>query len=301
MRRKWLIRGVVGLLFIAWLMTGVTEVRPGEQAVVRRFGRILDVQPRAGLWVGLPWGIDVVDRVPVEHVRRVAVGYRPEEGFDQQTPVGQLVTGDHNLVNVQVIVNYSVDPDAVVDYVEQRDRAEELIARATEALLVEWVGGRRVDDVLQQGSVLLPLVMQERLPSRLAEYRLGVRVRSVNVAQPQVPAEVKQAFDGVAEAKAQGDTLIQQAGQYKERRQLEASVEVKKLESDTKRDVAKKISQAQKEAAAFEERLKVYRENPLVREAGRWEYLVRVITRLAKNGQLQPLDPAIEPRIPGQK
>src|SRR5262249_16634583 len=135
MRRMWIVRGVLGLLFVAWLLTGITEVRPGQQAVVRRFGRVLDVQPRAGLWIGLPWGIDVVDRISVDQERRVVVGYRPEEGFDEQTPPGQLLTGDHNLVNVQVVVTYSVDPDAVVDYVEQRDRVEELIARATEALL----------------------------------------------------------------------------------------------------------------------------------------------------------------------
>ncbi len=149
--------------------------------------------------------------------------------------------------------------------------------------------------------MLLPLAMQEQLPPRLAEYRLGVRVRSVNVAHLLAPAEVKQAFDGVAEAKAQGDTLIQQAHQYDERRRIKAPDEVRKLESETEREVARKMSQAQAEAVAFEERLQTYRGNPLVREAGRWEYLLRVITRLAKNGQLQPLDPAIEPRLPGQK
>jgi modulator of FtsH protease HflK len=301
MRRTWIVRGVLGLLFVAWLLTGITEVRPGERAVVRRFGRVLDVQPRAGLWIGLPWGIDVVDRISVEQERRVAVGYRPEEGFDEQTPPGQLLSGDHNLVNVQVVVYYSVDPDAVVDYVEQRDRVEELITRATEALLAEWVAGRTVDDVLQQGSVLLPLAMQEELPRRLAGYRLGVRVRRVNVAQPLPPTEVKQAFDSVAEAKAEGDKLIEQAHQYAANRRNETEAEVRKLESDTEKAVAGKTKNARAEAFAFEERLRAYRENPLVREAGRWEYLVRVITRLARNGQLQPLDPAIEPRLPGQK
>src|SRR5438094_7592912 len=126
MRRKWIVRGLLTLLLVAWLLSGVTEVRPGERAVVRRFGRVLDVQPRAGLWVGFPWGIDRVDRVSVEQVRRVTVGYRPEtESGREDTPPGQLLTGDHNLVNVQVVVNYAVDPDAVVDYVAQRDRAEE--------------------------------------------------------------------------------------------------------------------------------------------------------------------------------
>ncbi|MBI1915579.1 MAG: hypothetical protein HYS12_12725 [Planctomycetes bacterium] len=302
MRRKWVVRGLLALVFVAWLLTGVTEVRPGERAVVRRFGRVLDVQPRAGLWVGFPWGIDRVDRVAVEQVRRVAVGYRvADEGPREETPSGQLLTGDHNLVNVQVVVNYAVDPDAVVDYVEQRDRVEELITRATEALLAEWVAGQLVDDVLQTGRVLLPRDLLERLPPRLAEYRLGVRVRSVNVAHLLAPAEVKVAFDEVAEAKAKGDTLIEQARLDAQERRTRAEVEVKRLESETKQDVAKKRTQTRAEVAAFEARLRAYRANPLVREAGYWDYLVRVVTRLAQNGQLQPLDPAIEPRLPGQK
>src|SRR5881275_280169 len=243
MRRR-LLRLILLLLLVAWLLTGVKEIGPGEMAVVRRFGRVLDVQPRAGLWVGFPWGIDRVDRVPVEQVRRVAVGYRIEdEGPREETPTGQLLTGDHNLVNVQVVVNYAVDPDAVVDYVEQRDRVEELIARATEALLAEWVAGQLVDDVLQTGRVLLPRDLLARLPARLAEYRLGVRLRSVNVAHLLAPAEVKVAFDEVAEAKAKGDTLIEQARLDAEESRAKAEVEVKRLESETKQDVAKKLTQ----------------------------------------------------------
>src|SRR5207237_5846009 len=113
MRRQWIVRGLLALLLVAWLLTGVTEVRPGERAVVRRFGRALDVQPRAGLWIGFPWGIDRVDRVPIEKVRRVAVSYSPLEGIDD-TPPGQLLTGDRNLVNVRVVVNWAIDPEALL-------------------------------------------------------------------------------------------------------------------------------------------------------------------------------------------
>src|SRR5262249_47347376 len=230
-----------------------------------------------------------------EQVRRVAVGYRSEdESPSEETPPGQLLTGDNNLVNVQVVVNYAVDPDAVVDYVEQRDRVEELIARCTEALLAEWVGGQLVDDVLQTGRVLLPRVLQEQLPARLAEYRLGVRVRSINVAHLLAPAEVKRAFDEVAAGKAQGDTEVEKPRVYSESERATAEVRVSRLENETKQEVGKKLTQARAEALAFEARLQAYRENPLVREAGYWDYLVRVVTRLAQAGQLQPLDPAIE-------
>src|SRR4051812_2725539 len=153
-RRLWM---VLALALLGYALTGVVQVRPGERAVVRRFGRVLDVKPEPGLWVGLPWGMDRVDRVPVEFVRPVIVGYRPQEDEDAlATPPGQLLTGDHNLVNVQVVLNYSVRPDGVEDYVVQADRADELVARAAETAMAEWVAGRTVDEVLLNGKSALP-------------------------------------------------------------------------------------------------------------------------------------------------
>src|SRR5437660_770017 len=98
------------LLLIAlavYLLTGVAQIGPEERAVVRRFGKVV-ARPGPGLWVGLPWGIDRIDRVPVATVRRVVVGYQPDAFNDSAMPAGQLLTGDQNLVNVQVAVDYAV-------------------------------------------------------------------------------------------------------------------------------------------------------------------------------------------------
>src|SRR5437764_7460433 len=91
------------LLLAVYALTGVTQVRPGERAVVRRFGRVLPDKPKPGLLIGLPWGMDRVDRIAVDRVQSVAVGYQPEETTDPAAmPPGQFLTGDHNLVNVQI-------------------------------------------------------------------------------------------------------------------------------------------------------------------------------------------------------
>src|SRR5437588_11918633 len=88
------------LALAAYLLTGLTQVRPEERAVVRRFGRVV-ARPQPGLWVGLPWGIDRVDRVPVRTLRQVTAGYDPGVGFDAPgTPPGQPLTGDQHRGNV---------------------------------------------------------------------------------------------------------------------------------------------------------------------------------------------------------
>src|SRR6267378_4750743 len=142
MKRRLFLYPVV-LLLVGYLLTGVTQVRPGERAVVRRFGRVLEQKPEPGLWIGLPWGMDRVDRVPVDMVRPVAFGYdAAQDDGSLATPPGQLLTGDHNLVNVQVVLNYAVRSGEVEDYIVQSDRADELVARAAETALAEWVAGR---------------------------------------------------------------------------------------------------------------------------------------------------------------
>src|SRR5437870_8644723 len=103
--KRIILLAVALLLLAGSFLSAVTQVRRRERAVVRRFGRVLDEKPRPGLWIGLPWGMDRVDRVPVDLVRRVTVGYEPsEEAPAGMIPIGQLLTGDRNLVNIQVVI-----------------------------------------------------------------------------------------------------------------------------------------------------------------------------------------------------
>src|SRR5262249_23302714 len=123
------------LPLVAYLLTGIAQVRPEERAVVRRFGQVV-ARPGPGLWVGLPWGIDRIDRVPVRTVRQLRVGYDPEAGTDiPGTPPGQFLTGDQNLVNVQLVLHYPTgDTDqALHDCLRHTDRGAAPRPRETEA------------------------------------------------------------------------------------------------------------------------------------------------------------------------
>jgi membrane protease subunit HflK len=292
--RRWALPLILGLLLIAWLLTGIREIRPGQRAVIRRFGRVLDVQPSAGLWIGLPWGIDQVDLVRVDAKRRLTVGYRPADSADEEAPPGQLLTGDRNLVNIQIIVNYKVDPDRVVAFVEQSERVEEVLSRAAEAALAEWVAGRSVDEVLTRGNALLPKELKRMIQDRLDTSELGVQVQEADVPYLSPPDEVRPDFDRVAQTAAERQTMKQQAEQEKLQNADKLSADLTRLRHETDTYVMKTLDDARAEASAFEARLAIYRHNPLAREAGRWAHLLRQVRRLAENGQIHPLDPALD-------
>src|SRR5947209_2624455 len=101
---------IVLAIFMGYALSGAVQIRPGERGVVRRFGRVLPQPLEPGLSIQLPWGMDRVDRVAVDRVQSITVGFQEEEFAEDEIPVGQMLTGDHNLVNVQAVLTYNVRP-----------------------------------------------------------------------------------------------------------------------------------------------------------------------------------------------
>jgi membrane protease subunit HflK len=293
------VRYLIALAVVAFLLsllTGVTQVQPGEIAVVRRFGRVLEDRPGPGLYIGLPWGMEEVERVAIDTVRRVTVGFvkRDTDDFDTPTPPGQLLSGDHNLVNVQIVIDYTVNEDGVVDFVVQADRVDDLIARAAETALAEWVAARTVDEVLLRGKGELPLWLEEQTRARIAPYRLGVTVKNAGVTYLSPPAEVSAAFENVTRAQNTIETEVNRASQEADQLWREALSEKFALERMTAAYVNEQRLLARAEAKSFEDRLRQYqrlsKQNPYYLNALWWDEMGRLYARLRENGRIDLLD-----------
>jgi membrane protease subunit HflK len=279
---------------LVYLLTGLTQVRPGERAVVRRFGKVVDISG-PGLLVGLPYGMDRVDRVPVDLVRRVRVGFQPQaDDMDETTPAGQLLTGDQNLVNVQVVVDYAVDSAHIEDYVVNIERSDGVIARTAEAVLAEWLAGRNVDEVLIAGKAELPAVLTRRVAALLRPYRLGVRIQGASVSYLFPPDEVKREFDQVSSAQTEIGTTVHKARQQAAARLNAAEAERDRLEKMTAAYVKEQLIGARAEAASFEKRLRQYQEsrkaNPHYLTQIWWNEIGKIFTKLRENGRIDLLD-----------
>ena len=289
-------RYVLVLAFAAYLLTGVYQVAPEERAVVRRFGAIV-AHPGPGLGVGLPWGVDRVDRVPVRTVRQLRVGYDPDTANDSAAPAGQMLTGDQNLVNVQLVLDYAVgETDADLDaFVLHREQVDGALTRAAEAAASEWVAGRTVDQVLLTGTGALPAWVMDRLADRLPELRLGVRVQRASVALIAPPDEVRSAFEAVTQAQTAIRTREFQAQQEREQRQRQADALRYRLEQEATEFRESQLRQADADAAEFLAQLSAFREvragNPDALAFLWWAEMRRAVDGLrARGGKVRPLD-----------
>ena len=291
------LRYLLLLALAAYLLTGVTTVSPEERVVVRRFGKVV-ARPGPGLWVGLPWGMDRIDRVPVRSALQLAVGYNPETWSEEvTTPQGQFLTGDQNLVNVQLVLDYSIgDTDADLDdYVNHRDRVEAVLGRLTEAAAAEWAAARGVDQVLRTGNALLPATVMARLAERLPEHRLGVRVQRVSVGYLAAPEEVRAAFEAVTQAQTAIRTRELQAQQEASQRERQADALRYKLEQEAEEYRGSQLGQARAEATAFLGELAAFREvaktNPEALAFLWWTEMAKALATLeARGGKVKPLD-----------
>jgi membrane protease subunit HflK len=298
------LRIVLVILFVVYLLTGLTPVRQNERAVVRRFGRVLEEKPGPGLWIGLPWGMDSVDRVAVDLLRPVDVGYLPNADDGQSTPPGQMLTGDHNLVNLRVVVQYRVRPDGVEEFVAQRGAdgstagIDRLISLQVESLVAEWVASRDVDEVLLHGKAELPRWIIER-PRQQPEnsrnvYHLGVEIVSANVIYLAPPEDVKDAFDRVTKAQTEMTTQTNAAESLAKERVLQAKSAAFKTTQLAHAYAQEQRLQSAAEAQSFEKRLEQYcaarRSNPDVLTAMWWDRMGDVFKQLRATGRLDLLD-----------
>jgi modulator of FtsH protease HflK len=285
------------LALIAYLLTGIAQVRPEERAVVRRFGRVV-ARPGPGLWVGLPWGIDRVDRVPILTARQLGAGYNPDTWSDiPGTPAGQFLTGDHNLVNVQLVLHYAIGEtdDDLDDYVMHQDQVTGVLERLTEAAVSEWAAGRPVDQVLLTGSAALPAWVMDRAAERLPAFRLGVRLQRVSVAYLAPPEEVRAAFESVTQAQTGIRTKELQARQEANQRERQADALSFRLAQEAAEYRDSQHRQASADAADFGTQLQAYRDllktNPDALAFLWWDEMRKALAGLkARGGRVEPLD-----------
>ena len=286
----------LAILFIGWTAyTSLTQVQSHERAVIRRFGRILEQKPQQGLHVGWPWGIDRVDLVPVGRVRSITVGFNDKEDRDDEVvPAGQLLTGDHNLVNVQASINFKVREEDMEKFVLQQDAVDAFVFRAAESLLAEWIAGRDIDDVLRRGKSELPTFLHEHLQKRLTDYGLGVQIEQTSITRLDPPDQVKEAFDKLAQAQTNIRTQVNQAEAKANDKKKKAAADIYQIALQTKSYQKDERDNARTEAENFDKRLKQYQElsrkNPNYLNALWLDDMTRLFSRMKDAGQIQLLD-----------
>lgn len=207
---------VVGVAAVLVAATGFCMVAPGETVVVRRLGRLVEPTWGAGLHWRFPPGIDRLDRVRSDAVRQLTIGATRENGVspDTEPSTGEVMTGDLNLLRIQVTVQYRVARP--VEFVLRSEDVEPLLLRTAESSVSRALAVRGVDAVLRSERQAIALDIERNFQEVSDHYQLGVTILGASVTDARPPSEVEADFAAAQSAESQRDRRINEAQSYNE-------------------------------------------------------------------------------------
>lgn len=212
MNRRLVIGMLVLLPLAAYLATGWVTVAPGETVVVRRFGRLLPQPWTSGLHWIWPFGLDRIDRVRTDEVRRLTVGLAGAPGSKDNPDAGEYLTGDLNLLRAEATVQYRiVDPAA---YVTSAPILGPLLARTAEASLTRALARHGIDGALRDERAAIAHDVESDLAAVLQRTPLGVSILGVSLTDARPPQEVAPDFAAAQAARSERDRRRNEARTY---------------------------------------------------------------------------------------
>lgn len=237
--RRWL-----WAIVAVWVLSGIYLVAADEQAVVTRFGRIVDDRVRPGIHYSLPWPFDSVWKLKVQQLQRQVLGQ-----VSLEQPAVQFLTGDQNIILMRVAVQYSVSTPA--KYLFTSADVYRVVGTAVEAEVSRRVAAHTVDAVLTTEKVSIQEEVREAAQRLIDAYDVGVVLASVNIESVTPPAETRDAFNDVASARADAARVVNEAQGYSNDIVPRARGEAQQMLEAAQAYRMTKINEAQGDAARF--------------------------------------------------
>ncbi|MFW2479826.1 MAG: FtsH protease activity modulator HflK [Lentimonas sp.] len=286
--RKLILIVPILLLLVAGAMSSFYIVQPEEEAVVKRFGRVV-AQKEPGLHFKLPFGVDTAQMVPTARVLKQEFGVRTT-GIDGRTSYRKdrvhqdeslMLTGDLKVIDVEWVVQYRVsDPDAFLHKV--RD-PEQTLRDVSEAVMRRIVGNSLGSDVLTEKRVQVAASAKQELQKAMEHFELGIQISTIELQDVTPPGPVKPAFNEVNQAEQERERYINEAEKRRNQVIPRAEGQARQVIAEAEGYAAKRINAAKGETERFTAIYEAYLKAPQVtRERMYLEMIDKVLPKAGK-------------------
>lgn len=211
------IAGLILLAIFAVLCTYI--VKPGEQAVVQRFGAWDRTKVQEGLSFKFPWPVEVVTKVNVNEIRKMNIGFFERFGRassqTQDVPEESLMlTSDRNIVDVDLVIQWNIK--SAEDYLFNIMDQESTIKKVAESAIREEIGQTNMFPIITTERDSVAQQTKAIIQTNLDEYNSGVNITQVLIQRAEVHPDVQQAFQDVQSAKQDAEDVQNRARAYRE-------------------------------------------------------------------------------------
>jgi membrane protease subunit HflK len=255
-----LVRGLAAVALLIVAATGIYSVGPGEQGVVRTLGRESG-KTGPGLRYRVPF-VQRADVVNVEQIRRLEVGFRGDKREDHEA---LMITGDENIVEAQMIVQYRVAEPS--KYLFRLEEPEATLRATAEVALRSMVGSTGIDDVITTGREKVQEDTRTTLQRLMDDYQSGLTITEVKLQVVDAPDQVRDAFHDVVRAREEKEKLMNQARGYQADIIPRARGEARTIEREAEGYKEERVLKAKGDAARFEAAFREYKKAERVTRA----------------------------------
>src|SRR3954466_7561174 len=263
-----------GILLIAlaavvvWGFSGFFRVEPDELGVVLRFGEYTrDAKP--GLNYHLPYPVETVLTPKVTRVNRIDIGMRLIEdtrrGGTQLRDVPEeslMLTGDENIVDVDVSVFWLVKTGGAGDYLFNIQNPEGTVKAVAESAMREVIGRSEIQPILTGARQTIETGVHDLMQRVLDTYQAGVQVTQVQMQKVDPPAQVIDSFRDVQAARADLERAQNEAQTYANRVVPEARGRAAQVTQSAEAYREQTVADARGRAARFTKVLDEYKKAP---------------------------------------
>lgn len=259
---------IIVLIALVLLTTSWFTIEPEEVGVVVRFGKFVrTVEP--GLHFKIPFGVEVVEKVPVKRQLKEEFGFRTlqagirssyeQRGYEDES---LMLTGDLNSAVVEWTVQYRVsDPYKKLFKVRE---PEQTLRDISESIMREVVGDRTVNEVLTVGRQEIAAVVEQRVQEMCDKYETGFKIEQVVLQDVNPPDPVKPSFNAVNEAQQEREKLINQARSEYNRVIPKAMGEAEQVIQQARGYALDRVNRAKGDSARFQAVYQEYKKSPEV-------------------------------------
>lgn len=257
----------VGLL---WVFSGFYQVAASELAVVTTFGEY-DQITGPGLHWHMPFPFQNARKEQVTVIQETLI---PQGTARSERSGGLMLTGDKNIVDIGLKVQWRIKADAtaeggalppVAQFMFMIDDPANLVGALAEAAIREVVGRNELDFVQTDGRAVVMDETRELMQQALDAQSTGIEVVSVNLEKADPPTEeVNQAFLDVIAAAQDREQYINTARQYANKVVPEARGQAQKILEDARAYQAQVTADARGQASRFDAIYSEYQKAPEV-------------------------------------
>ncbi len=278
-----IVASLAALVVAAVLASGLYIVKKEEQAVLTRFGKVVDPNIPPGIHYALPF----VERAHVRKVMRITRGNvvtRDEKG----TVSFSMLSGDANLFEADIALQYKIGN--LQNYLYATVDPEAILSLIVRERLIDIMGRNYIDLIFTNNRDIIQAHLFKNTSDYLKNNDIGIELLALNIVDLRPIDETVAAFRDVSDAIAESIQSVSDSRRRTERLLARSRGQAEAVVSNARTRARERRLQAESSAKVFSELLAVYRNQSSSVTVTRYWQRMRTIFRDATLSAVNPGD-----------